>query len=110
MKLPNIEKAVVADEKILNYLLDITHPDGGPKAAFFFRFGFSREHWETLRDELLTHAATYTVSSQRRTSKGMNYVIIGPIQTPDERNPIVCVIWCMLDDEDFPRLVSAYPA
>lgn len=41
MKLPNVGGAVVAQEKIIDYLLSDTHRDGRHKAVFFKRFGFT---------------------------------------------------------------------
>ncbi|HWH91799.1 MAG TPA: hypothetical protein VNV64_08385 [Candidatus Binatia bacterium] len=40
MKLPNADAAVVAQEKIRDYLLNAAHPDNGGKAAFFVALGF----------------------------------------------------------------------
>ena len=55
MKLTNSEKAVLPERKITAYLLSSTHPDGRGKEKFFTAFGFSVEHWETLKDALLRH-------------------------------------------------------
>jgi hypothetical protein len=44
MKLPHLERAVVAKEKLTDYLLSETHPDGAPKAEFFGRFGFGLDN------------------------------------------------------------------
>jgi len=40
LKLPNAERGVVEREKIVDYLLNPTHPDNGGKAEFFFSLGF----------------------------------------------------------------------
>ena len=45
MKLPNADHLRVDCEKIAEYLLSLTHPDGHSKAEFFTRFGFFLEHW-----------------------------------------------------------------
>ena len=45
MKLPNAEQAVVDEAKLTRYLLDLTHPSGGPKAIFFLAHGFSLSDW-----------------------------------------------------------------
>ena len=56
MRLPNAERAVVAREKITEYLLSFTHPEGESKARFFTRFGFTPESWEELATALLSLA------------------------------------------------------
>lgn len=43
MTLPNADKAQIDRQKIVNYLLSASHPDGASKAEFFTRFGFSTE-------------------------------------------------------------------
>ena len=48
MKLPNARLALVAREKISDYLLNAAHPDNGGKAEFFDSLGFRRDEWEVL--------------------------------------------------------------
>ena len=38
MNVPNAEQAVVPQNKVENYLLDLSHPIGGDKARFFLHF------------------------------------------------------------------------
>jgi hypothetical protein len=56
--LPNADRATVAEAKVRDYLLSPVHPVGRFKAVFFFALGFSREHWELLRDALLVIGST----------------------------------------------------
>ncbi len=46
MKLPNAHRAIIEKEKILDYLLNLAHPDNGGKAAYYLGLGFSREGWQ----------------------------------------------------------------
>ena len=62
MKLPNLESAVVPEEKIVGYLLSANHRDGRHKAAFFQRFGYSVNGWKLLANDLLKHAAIHEVA------------------------------------------------
>jgi len=48
MKLPNADKAIVERGKLVDYLLNATHPDNGGKAAFFLSLGFSVDRWSAL--------------------------------------------------------------
>lgn len=108
MKLPNQERAVVAESKILKYLLDETHPRGKDKAVFFVSFGFSRDKWEELAKALLKHAA-HEVASTLDTAEGIHYAVEGDLQTPDHRNPQVRSIWAIDRNSDHPRFITAYP-
>lgn len=67
MKLPNAENAVVPEEKITRYLLDLEHEEGRGKAKFFIGCGYKPEQWEILKEDLLWHAAEYEVISEELT-------------------------------------------
>ena len=63
MKLPHVEQAIIPERKLTEYLLSPTHRTGRDKAAFFTRFGFNREQWETLADALRRHAVEHEVNA-----------------------------------------------
>ena len=109
MRLPNAEQARVDRAKVVDYLLSTEHREGGPKAGFFLRFGFTREHWEDLMDALRLHAARHEVVRVVPTEHGVRYVLDGILETPDGRNPIVRTVWQIDSGDDLPRLISAYP-
>lgn len=109
MKLPNHERALVPREKVVDYLLSRTHRDGRGKAAFFSRFGFTPESWQTLAEALLRHAARYEVAKAEATPFGTRYVVEGELETPDGRAPSVRAVWFVETDEEIPRLATAYP-
>src|SRR5207244_3523788 len=109
MKLPNHESAILPREKIRDYLLSTTHPDGRHKAAFFLRFGFNRDSWQTLGEALRQHAALHDVVKTETTAFGVRYVIEGELSTPSQRQPYVRVVWFIRDDQEAPYFVTAYP-
>src|SRR5437868_5217636 len=109
MKLPNLQQAIISREKIIDYLLSLTHRDGRGKAEFFTRFGFSREDWEGLATALHDHAAANEVAKIEASPFGMRYIVEGAIVSPDGRNPDVRVVWFVETGEAAPRLVTAYP-
>jgi hypothetical protein len=109
MKLPNAASAIVAEEKITAYLLSPSHVQGGSKANFFLRFGFSPDHWEVLADALRDHALANEVVTVQETAYGTRYTVEGPILSPDGRNPRVRVGWYVRHGEDMPRLATAVP-
>ena len=109
-RLPNAEQAWVAPEKTRDYLLDTGHPNGGPKADFFLRFGFTRERWEVFAEALRAHAIANEVIGIEETPHGMNYVVDGILETPDGRNPSVWTVWMLSADSEAPRFLTAYPS
>jgi hypothetical protein len=107
--LPNAERGDVPKTKIIRYLLDLSHPDGSSKARFFIAHGYAVEAWEILAAALKEHAQTFPVVRIEPSPFGKRYVVEGPLNTPDGRNPQVRAIWFLEDNSDTPRLVTAYP-
>jgi hypothetical protein len=109
VNLPNANYAFVERAKITDYLLAFDHPEGGGKAEFFTRFGFTADDWEALATALLAHARAHPVSSMAQSIYGTKYRIDGPLLCPGGRSPSIRVVWIVDKGADAPRLVSAHP-
>ena len=109
MKLPHNELALVPREKIADYLLSFTHPQGRHKAAFFSSFGLSGENWEMLADSLRRHAADHEVTKVEVTPFGTRYVVEGIMEMPDGRLPLVRSVWFVANGNEIPKFATAYP-
>ena len=110
VKLPNAEQSIVESRKITHYLLSETHPDGKSKENFFSRFGFHPARWETLAAALRQHCWQHEVLETKTTAWGVQYVIVGALQTPDGRDPAVRSVWQIDHGADLPRFISGRPA
>lgn len=75
--------ALVPHEKIVLYLLDLAHPDGGSKAKFFIARGFCLDDPKALADALLDHVAVNLVVSVRHGRYGAQLAVEGPMTMPD---------------------------
>ena len=109
MTLPNSQNAVVDREKIADYLLNPAHPDNGGKAEFFTQLGFLRDRWEILAAAFKTLAGNEEVAETTESPHGKKYVIVGRMQSPSGKTPLVQTIWIMDKGTDAARLVTAYP-
>lgn len=109
MKLPHHEQAIVPESKIVAYLLSRSHEDGRSKAVFFSGFGFTAARWEEFANALKQHARANEVVEIDNTEFGTAYAVVGPLETPDGRAPIVRVVWFIDTGGTIPRLVTAYP-
>jgi hypothetical protein len=109
VKLPNRESAVIPEAKLRDYLLSISHPHGRHKAAFFGRFGFTRERWEGLATALRVHAEAHEVLKVEVTPFGTRYTVEGELSTPVGRVVRVRTVWYVERGEDLLRFVIAYP-
>lgn len=106
--LPNAPEARVEREKVVEYLLSLSHPDGRSKAAFFMRYGFSVEEWKTLAESLCEVGISNPVTGQVESIHGRRYTVDGRLRTPDGRMPMVRTVW-IVEPGTAPRLVTAYP-
>ena len=60
MRIPGADRAIVSREKIVQYLLNLDHPDGGSRAAVLAHAGFSAERPEELEHALRTQHLSLT--------------------------------------------------
>ena len=109
MKLPNAEHAYVDRAKILDYLLNSSHPDGAGKAQFFLALGFRPQDWTCLAEALRAVAVFDDVCMSLESPYGCKYVIDGCVETPNGGSARVRTVWICEADESRPRLVTAYP-
>jgi len=109
VKLPHGDEAVVPLEKITEYLLSDSHPDGKIKAAFFKRFGFHRDEPQILEHALL-HLARTVEMTEVIFRYGRKYAGIGWLNCPDGRRVPVVTVWVLRDNQPPPFLVTAYTA
>ncbi len=109
MPIPNADRAVVEDAKVRDYLLNLGHPDGGSKAIWFHSLGYSCDRWQVLAADLLAVCRNCTECDIEKTRFGVKYKASGSIGQPAHRSGSVLTVW-IVEDEDPPRLVTAYPA
>ncbi|MGA3211024.1 MAG: DUF6883 domain-containing protein [Terriglobales bacterium] len=110
MRLPNAGFARIDERKIVDYLLNPSHPDNGGKARFFEVLGFSVLNPEDLRASLSNLAGSGEVVEQEASVHGQKYVVEGAISFRSGRSSIVRSVWIIETGKQAPRLVTAYPA
>jgi hypothetical protein len=109
MKLPNADRAIVDEEKIVGYLLNRQHPDGAGKAKFYESLGFDVSLWQVLADALKDLVKHSPVRCHVDSVHGSKYIIEGPLHTPSGRTEVVRSVWIIDHGKTVPRLVTAYP-
>lgn len=107
--LPNAYKVRIDREKIIEYLLCESHPDGRAKAAFFASVGFTVERWEILAESLRLHGMTNPVVKTVSSEYGVSYCVEGPIDTPGGVRPNIRTVWIIEQGVSELRLITAYP-
>ena len=108
MPIPDAEQAVVAKEKVQDYLLNTDHPVGGPKAIWFTAIGYSPDKWQELADDLLNLVRTSDDFVAKPSPFGVKYEVRGEIGRPGYRPGRILSVW-IVEGNAPPRLVTAYP-
>ena len=109
MKLPFGELAEIPIEKTTKYLLNIEHPQNKGKAYFYFKIGFDEKQAEALKDAILNIAKTGTVQNIQTNEEGVKYEVLGTLIAPNGKEYPLKTIWIIENNNQKPRLVTAYP-
>lgn len=109
MPIPNADRAVVAPQKLSDYLLNVHHPEGMGKAIWFHTLGYNASNPQTLERDLLSVVQSSNDYLEKPSSHGMKYIVDGTITTPKGRQVSVTTVWIVDIDRDELRLVTAYP-
>jgi hypothetical protein len=102
MKLPHAEKATVQREKIVDYLLNASHPDNSGKAAFFMALGFRQDDWPALAAAFRRLAEREEVTISMESPHGRKYVLDGCLGAPSGKTPWVRTVWIIDRGGDAP--------
>lgn len=101
--------AVIPPEKLQDYVLSPTHPDGRAKAAYLGRLGYTQADWRRLEADLREQILSRDAERVRPSPYGQKYEILGPLTGPNGTAAWVRTIWIVLAGETVPRLVTLIP-
>jgi hypothetical protein len=108
MKLPNGDRAIIDEEKVLNYVLDPLHREGRHHAALFQRLlGIERADWLALVTALRSAARDGDAIAGKVSPFGTKYEVRFPMTGP-QGTRIILSVWMIRTGEADPRLVTAY--
>jgi hypothetical protein len=108
-RLPHAELAQVPPAKLRDYVLNPTHPQGGPKSRVFAAvLGITRADWQYLRQQLLTGVRSAPAQPRGSTPWGDLYEAAFDVTGPDGRVHRVRTGWIVRPDDPRPHLTTAY--
>lgn len=107
MPFPDADRATISEDKIRDYLLNRDHPVGKSKAEWFASLGYTVDHWQDLRDDLLQIARTCENFSAVSSPFGVKYISVGKIGREGHRTATVLIVW-LIEGNSLPRLITAY--
>ena len=79
---PGTERAVIAVDKLRDYLLNLGHRRGGSKARLLHSFGYDVAGWRRLEADIRAQHFAREVDCALETPYGQRYEIVAPLQTP----------------------------
>ena len=113
--LPNCERAVIEDSKLVRYALNPHNERGRHKARVFEQaLGFNLSNWELLKQSILEALPIRPATLTNETVFGKKYEVVVLITGPNGRTVDVLTVWQFdrLPDSaqyaDTPRLVTLY--
>jgi hypothetical protein len=109
MTLPNGHLAAIEAEKVRDYLLSPEHSVGRFKARFFSALGYTRNDWPQLQRDLLALARSGAAEPGQPSPYGQKYEVRGRLQTPSGTSVGIVTVWIILNGEESPRFVTAFP-
>lgn len=109
MLIPNADKAVIAPEKLRDYLLNMGHRRGSAKARLLLSLGYRRNAWHVLELDLRKQHLTASVTATKQNAYGVRYEVRAPRATPAGRSVVFESIWQIDDGTDVPRFITMYP-
>lgn len=95
-------------EKITESLLSRKTPKAYSRYKFFAAYGFHPDDPQRLVDAIHRHPDTGLVHPLPADEYGQRWNVVGPIITPDGRNPVIRTGW-IEDTQAPPRFVTAIP-
>ena len=108
-KLPDRDSAWVEEKKLRKYLLNLDHPEGGPKARFFLNRGFTLTGWQELGKAIVAQGVANSVVEVKDAKFGRRFIVECSCPTPDGSNPCIRSVWEVSPNDTRPRLITAHP-
>lgn len=106
--LPANADLVVETAKVEDYLLNLSHPYGGPKAKYFLGLGFSLEDVAGFAAALKEHGRTRPIVRETQSTFGMKYQIECQLTAPSGSSRCIRAVWIREENDQY-RLVTAHP-
>jgi hypothetical protein len=108
MKLPGAERAYVDINKVRDYCLGSSHPEGRHKARVFrSALDLSAKDAEYLRRAILNAVAGADAVRGKSDAYGSRYVVDLKSER-GARHATIRTVWIVRRNEDFPRLLTCY--
>ena len=108
MKLSS-KTAIIAPEKLRDYVLNLAHSDGKSKARFLSEMGYDQVTWQILEKDLREQHLTIEAFPGKKSIYGMKFEIVAPLVGPNGEKRWIRSIWMIRKGENVARFVTLIP-
>jgi hypothetical protein len=109
MKVPNADQAVIARDKLCDYLLNVAHRRGGSKARLLMAMGYQVAQWQVLEAHLRAQHLTANVDCVVDTEYGPRYEVVAPLVGAAGWSVTFRSVWQIDTGTESPRLITMHP-
>lgn len=104
------ESVIIPKEKLVDYALNINHPNGAHKATLFREIlGIRSEHWKYLNNQIIESLPKARLHKTRITEYGIQYHALLPVTGLNGNNAYILTAW-FVDETGYARLTTLYVA
>ena len=103
------DTAIISPEKLRDYVINASHPDGESKARFFQSMGYEQHNWKTLEHDLRSLHLTHDVLPGHPSEYGQKYEIRAPLRGPNGTMRWCRSIWMIRHRETIARFITLIP-
>jgi filamentous hemagglutinin len=109
MQIPNAVNAAIERSKLVDYLLNVDHPQGGSKARLLTSMGYSIADWPQLEADIRSLHLSEDYVEISSTLWGNRYEIVAPLTGPLGDTVMFRSVWQVDLGHNAPRLITMYP-
>ena len=110
-RIPGAERASIGETKLEEFLLNLEHEVGGPRAQWLRRRGYTIENWGDLEAVILRELPRVPGRHRRNTRWGEEWeaiIALPALHDPSRSDPFVTG-WEKRTSDSPPRFITGYP-
>jgi hypothetical protein len=100
---------IIAPEKLRDYVLNLSNPDGESKARYLMQIGYKQAQWQILEKDLREQHLSLEALPGKQSIYGVKYEIVSPLAGPNGQRRWIRSVWMIRKSESVARFVTLIP-
>lgn len=100
---------IIAPEKLRDYILNLSNPDGESKARYLMQIGYKQTQWQVLEKDLREQHLSLEALPGKQSIYGVKYEIVAPLAGPNGQRRWIRSVWMIRKGESVARFVTLIP-